>query len=300
MADNDDGGFGPGRDPNVTMIIPNPGGRMRKEPDAPQPDLRPTANRSGPSAPPAESSARVPHGLQVAVQGQSNRFLAAANKLITVLNVLGNTLSHPNIPQLQQELASEIGNFDHALKQADVRSEEALTARYIVCCAIDEAILDTPWGAESGWAGRSLLMVYHNEAHGGERFFDLLEQVCARPRDYRELIELFYVLLSMGFRGRYALEPTGESQLETLRERVYQDIYSDTRSERQLSPRDPSSQTVSAPLRSQIPLWAIFSIVLALTLVVYVGLRAWMYSGTRGAVERMDAIYPVRVETLNE
>lgn len=289
MSDNGSTPPGAGRDPNATMIIPNPGGRMRQDPSPASPAGVIAQGGTG-------MAAHLPEGLQVKVAGQSNRILSAANRLITVLSALGNTLSHPNVPQLQQELASEISNLDHALKQLGVRNEEALTARYILCAAIDEAILDTPWGAESGWGGRSLLRVYHNETSGGERFFDLLDQVSARPSEYRELIELFYVLLSLGFRGRYALDPSGDARVETLRERVHQDMQQDIRSERSLSPRDPASDAVQPALRNQIPLWAILSVVAALVLVIYVGLRAWMYSGTLGVVERLDNVYPEGLE----
>jgi type VI secretion system protein ImpK len=267
------------------MVIPNPGQRLRREPVA-APGAPP------PPPPAADFGGRLPQSLQAGLKGQSNRILAAAGKLITVLSALGNTLSHPNVPQLQQELASEIGNFDQSLKLAGVRNEESLTARYVLCSAIDEAILDTPWGAECGWGERSLLRVYHNETGGGERFFTLLDQVLAQPNEYRELIELFYVLLSLGFRGKYQLDPAGDARIETLRERVFQDLYGGRVAERALSVNDHGSGTASQSLRSQIPLWVIFCLVLALTLVIFVGLRTWMYSGTLGVVDRLDTIYP--------
>ena len=281
MAPNDDSG-GVQRDPNATMVIPNPGQRLRREPEAAPPPPPPRA----PDVP-----GRLPQGLQLKPQSQDNRLLAAASKLITVLSALGNTLSHPNVPQLQQELATEISNFDQDIKHAGVRNEESLTARYILCSAIDEAILDTPWGSESGWGERSLLRVYHNETSGGERFFDLLDQVLARPTEYRELIELFYVLLSLGFRGKYQLDPAGDARLETMRERVFQDLYGGRAAERSLSVGDHGEGAANQTLRSQIPLWVILCLVLALTLVIFVGLRTWMYSGTLGVVDRLDNLY---------
>ncbi|MFT7285900.1 MAG: type VI secretion system protein ImpK [Halieaceae bacterium] len=273
----------PGRDPNATMLIPNPGRRLRKEAGAPSAPL-------APSAPSAPGSERIPQGLQATLGSQENRLLAAANKLITVYGALSNTLSHPNVAQLQQELASEISDFDHNLKQSGVRNEEGLTARYVLCSALDEAILDTPWGAESGWGERSLLRVYHNETSGGERFFDLLDQMLARPSEYRELIELLYVLLNLGFRGKYQLDPSGDARLETLRERVYQDAYGGRTSPRSLSTKDHLSEAASPSLRGQVPLWAVCSVVLALTLMTYAGLRTWMYNGTVGLVDRLDTI----------
>ena len=269
-------------DPNATVVIPNPGGRLRPEIGA------------TPSGPATEAIPRgqLPLHMRVEVKSQANAILSASNTLITVLSALSNSMSHPNIAQLQQELATEMGTLDAKLKRAGVRNEEALTARYILCTAIDETVMNTPWGAGSGWGQRSLLRVYHNEASGGERFFVLLDQLMARPQEFRDLLELFYVLLSMGFKGKFHLDPAGDARIETLRERLHQDLYGGRPNERALSDSARITNTVRPRLRNQLPLWVVLSVSLALTLVVYTGLRAWMYSGTADIAHRFDELYP--------
>lgn len=282
---------GPGSlrgDPNATILVPNPGRRLRPEAGvAPLEGLAPDA------APRAQPHYRA----KVALRGQSNPILAASNTLIAVLSALSNSMSHPNIAQLQQELATEIGNLDANLKLAGVRSEEALTARYILCAALDEAVMNTPWGVDSGWGQRSLLRVYHNETSGGERFFVLMDQLLARPQEFRNLLELFYVLLCMGFQGKYQLDPASNSRLDTMRERLHQDIYGGRAYDRSLSDSARIASGARPSLRSRIPLWVVLSVSLALTLLVYTGLRTWMYSGTVDITRSFDAIYPT--EQLN-
>jgi type VI secretion system protein ImpK len=279
------GGTPPQGDPGATIMIPNPGRRLRAEASVDAPPA---------SAPSPAQQAPLPSSFDTTVKGQSNIFLAASNTLIAVLSALTNSMSHPNVAQLQQELSTEIGSFDRQLAQAGVRNEEAMTARYVLCSAIDEAVMNTPWGADSGWGQRSLLRVYHNETSGGERFFSLLDQLLARPSEYRDLLELFYVLLGMGFRGRYQLDQAGDSHVETLRERLYQDLYRDTAYDRALSDSALVNQTASQGLSSRVPLWVFVAITLALTLLVYSGLRAWMYSGTVDLVDGLDDLYPTQ------
>jgi type VI secretion system protein ImpK len=293
VADDDKTIFNPGAgklqvDPNATILIPNPGRRLRPEAGVVPP---------GGQAPESAPRRQPPSSLKAELKGQSNGILSASNTLITVLSALSNSMSHPNIAQLQQELATEMGNLDTRLTQAGVRSEEALSARYILCSAIDEAVMNTPWGVDSGWGQRSLLRVYHNETSGGERFFVLLDQLMARPQEYRNLLELFYVLLCMGFKGKYQLDSAGDSRIDTLRERLHQDLYGGRAYERSLSDSARITDTARPRLRNQIPLWVVLSVSLALTLLVYTGLRTWMYSGTVDIVERFDDLYPV--ERLN-
>jgi type VI secretion system protein ImpK len=281
-------GSGLGGDGDSTIVIPNPGGRLRPEGGS-GPGLAPPPP---PGAAPAGAAQRLPSTFHAQVKGQTNPILAASNTLIAVLSALSNSMSHPNVAQLQQELATEIGNFDNRLKQAGVSNEEALTARYVLCAAIDEAVMDTPWGLDSGWGNRGLLRAYHKETSGGERFFTLLDQLLSRPGDYRDLLELFYVLLCMGFRGKYQLEGAGDSRLETLRERLYSQLYGDRSYERALSDSALIGQTAHQKLRHRMPLWIVLSVALALTLLVYSGLRTWMYSGTVDIVKSFDQLYP--------
>jgi type VI secretion system protein ImpK len=290
-SDDDKTVFNPGTDafqtdPNATILIPNPGRRLRPE------SVAPSGGTQGPE-PPTPPARQPLSPLRVRVRGQDNAILSVSSTLITVLSALTNSLSHPNIAQLQQELATEIGNLDARLKQAGVRSEEALTARYVICSAIDEAVMNTPWGVESGWGQRSLLRVYHNEASGGERFFVLLDQLMAQPHQYRDLLELFYVLLCMGFKGKYHLDPAGDSRIDTLRERLHQELYGGRPYERALSNVAQLGAIARPGLRHQIPLWVVLSVALALTLLVYTGLRAWMYSGSVDISRSFDSIYPV-------
>lgn len=292
-SDDDKTIFNPGADafqadPNATILIPNPGRRLR--PESPVPAGGDPGQVPEPPPPPVRQPVTP---LRVQVRGQDNAILSASSTLITVLSALSNSLSHPNIAQLQQELATEIGNLDARLKQAGVRNEEALSARYVICSAIDEAVMNTPWGVESGWGQRSLLRVYHNEASGGERFFVLLDQLMAQPHQYRDLLELFYVLLCMGFKGKYHLDPAGDSRVDTLRERLHQDLYGGRPYERALSNAAQLGAIAKPGLRHHIPLWVVLSVSLALTLLVYTGLRAWMYSGSVDMTRSFDSIYPV-------
>ncbi len=60
-----------------------------------------------------------------------------------------------------------------------------MAARYALCTVIDEAVLNTPWGAQSDWAGQSLLVTFHRESGGGDKFFRVLERVIGEPASLR-------------------------------------------------------------------------------------------------------------------
>ena len=51
-----------------------------------------------------------------------------------------------------------------------------------LCAGLDEAVLSTPWGAQSEWAQHPLLVALHREAWGGEKFFEMLDRISSIRR----------------------------------------------------------------------------------------------------------------------
>src|SRR6185437_12153314 len=103
--------------------------------------------------------------------------------------------SPADFESLRRQAIQEIRGFEERARRAEVPAEDILAARYALCTAIDEAVLNTPWGAQSDWSGHSLLVTFHREAAGGEKFFQILDRVSKEPQRYLALLELLYVCL---------------------------------------------------------------------------------------------------------
>lgn len=206
MADNDDPFFDP--DEEKTIIKPSPGGRR---PSAPPP------------ASPAASAA--PRG-RVELKGRQglNPLERSAAILLNLLSQIRNTPSHPNPDSLHQQLASEITQFEKRAQAEGVAPETIYIARYALCSTIDEFVMATPWGASSVWSHQSLLSLFHKETFGGEKFFKLLNKLEQDPGRNIDLLELFYLCLALGFRGKFAVSNDGVNELERVRESLYQII----------------------------------------------------------------------------
>ena len=73
-------------------------------------------------------------------------------------------------------------------------------ARFAVCAWIDESILSSGWAEKDKWQQEPLQMVYYNVTHAGESFFEQLNTIGPHQRDVREI---YYLCLTMGFSGQY-------------------------------------------------------------------------------------------------
>ncbi|UCJ19084.1 DotU family type VI secretion system protein [Pseudomonas sp. MM211] len=269
-----------------TMIMPRPGGRAA-EPS------RPTSAGSPPPA--------MPSAPPLAARGLGlNPIEAAAGPMLALLTRLRSTISHPAPASLRAQLLGYLRQFEDKARAAGVAQDEVMLARYVLCTALDEAVLSTPWGSASDWSKQSLLITLHNEAWGGEKVFQLLDHCLQNPRQRLNLLELLYLCISLGLEGRYRVMQDGRSQLDALRERVSATIRS-TRGEieRELSPHWRGLVVARDRLRQFLPPWVAVAIGLAILLLLLFGLRMKLAAEAEPVFRNLHALGDVPVQTID-
>jgi len=254
---------------------------------------------------PPPAAAQPPSYVQNPNQNQNNAFgvnqfqtnfglnplVSASSTLIAVFTKIRETVNHTNVGELHQRLVSELKLFESRSKEAGVKPETILAARYILCTTLDEAALNTPWGAESAWTQRSLLSVFHNETEGGEKFFILLDRMRNAPSENIDILELMYIFLSLGYEGQYRVAHRGRDSLEQLRDDVFQIIRRYRGEyERTLSPNWQGTGRIRNTLTHYVPMWVIASVIGGMMLLTYTGLRYWMHESTSDVATQLTEI----------
>jgi type VI secretion system protein ImpK len=275
MADhNSDDPFAP-RD--GTILRPRPGAGRRSGTE--------TSVGSGIGLPPPRVA--TPHTQQTQFSGSGsggnlsdflagarNPIVQAAAPLLTLGARLSTAVQQANIATLRQQAVQEVRAFEDRMRTAGVVAEDAVVARYVLCTFVDSAVLNTPWGAQGDWAGQSLLVLFHKEVSGGEKFFDILERLRGNPSRYIDLIELVYVCLTLGYEGKYRHDPSGQGQLAQLQ----RDLYRLIREQRQirdegLSPHWKGVEDRRNPIIRYVPWWIIAAVGLAILTGTFVVLH---------------------------
>jgi type VI secretion system protein ImpK len=151
--------------------------------------------------------------------------------------------------------------------------------------------MNTPWGASSGWSQHSLLSMFHNETFGGEKFFNILDKLLQNPGQHGDSLELVYLLISLGFEGKYKLDPRGREQLEMIREKTYRSI-ENLRGPQQieLSPHWQSQATARQGIMHYVPLWVVACCFLAVLTMAYTGARVWLNLSTAPTAVYLDQL----------
>jgi len=189
-----------------TFIKPNPGGQT-----APRRAFDPPRDAMGGAT---QESGAPDTGL--------NPLVALAHRLLLAASQLRSTRHVADPTALRNALAQSVRDFAAQAAAAGIAPERVMAARYVLCTMIDEAAADTPWGGSGVWAQNSLLTMFHNEAWGGEKVFQLMARLAEKPEANRDLLELIYCALVLGFEGRYRVVDNGRAQLEAVRDKLAQ------------------------------------------------------------------------------
>ncbi len=222
-----------------------------------------------PAAAPAASPATADDPLPLRGSG-FNPLVDAATPLLTLAAQLRRLPAHGDPRALRVGLAQQVVGFHAAAREAGVASEPVLAARYVLCTLLDEAVLATPWGADSPWSQHSLLSQFHAETWGGDKFFQILDRLLADPARHRDLLELMALCLALGLQGRFGVADGGLARLQDVRLRLHEAIRG-VRGEpaRELSPQWQPAPAPRRRLARLLPLWVAATLAALALLAAY-------------------------------
>ncbi len=300
--------------PVAVPARPAPGARASQAPPAQQQQQRPVPAQSAavpaqpparpqPARPPGVGAAPVPgEGAELAGFGDSP-LTDAASPLLQLLARLRNTASAPDAGNLRERVIQEIRGFEARARDAQIAPELLRSAHYALCASIDDVVVNTPWGSTGApghtWADQSLVMTFHRELAGQERFFDVLAKVKSNPEKFLQLIELMYLCLSLGYMGRYRAAPRGVAEIDRLREETFAVIQSQRAApEPLLSANAKGVDAPYRPAKARLPVWVAAAACLAALGGLFLWISTDLAAASDSVYDRMIASHPDKMPRI--
>jgi len=294
MADNNDI-FSHLNNEDRTILKPSPGGGGNKTVIRPMPGTQMPAGGMQNQAPPP--AARPVNLHNVLDKSDNNPVIAVAKPLLSLLTRLSQTHQHQDVNGLHARTIQEIRNFEINAQQKGISSQQITIARYILCSAIDETVLNTPWGSNSSWPSQSMLSTFHRENTGGQKFFAILEKMQQNPAPNIDLLELIAVCLALGFQGKYRVVQGGLNHIETIRTQLHHQIaLLRGEYERSLSLHCEGIKLKSA-VDKNIPLWVIAAITGAIIIAAYIGFSVALKNDAAPVLQKLQEINQIEQTT---
>ncbi len=247
-----------------TMIpgtAPAPGGYVPPQPQQIGPGGPPRAAPAPAGSPPGGATAgRLDFAAAEPDLYGPEPLVAAAGRLIHLASRVRSMPVGPDLGSLRQLAIRELDAFSPRARNLGLDPKTVQLAHYILSAFVDDAVMSTPWGANSPWSQHSLLAAYHNDTQGGDRLFQFAERMEQDPNREPRLMELLYQCLSLGFEGRAALDPRGQSLLHQRRSGLATAIARRGQAATgELSPQWRGQTVAAGSYAPRIPLWAILA-----------------------------------------
>jgi type VI secretion system protein ImpK len=176
----------------------------------------------------------------------------------------------PEIDSLREQLIAAVKNFKKITETKKIDSEIITESSYALCAFLDESIAMTPWGNQA-WAKKSLLLMFHEDTLGGEKFFEQLQRRSQTPQIHILLLELMYFCLALGFKGRYRIVEGGADQLKAVKEQLWQLIQTQRGTpNREFSPHWQGVVKTQMDLKESVSIW---TVMMLMSLLILLGLQ---------------------------
>ena len=267
-----------------TQIFPMPGG-----------------NREDAQRKLQEEQARRPHVPADIPQGNNTTFhsrsdsrtlVDAATNLLLLIAHVSNTLDARDTRALKQQVSEEVNHFVSQTKRMGIDSQTTRDATYILCTAVDEAVLNTPWGQQSDWSMNTLLSNFFEDVRGGQIFFEKMRSLGEDPSRNHQILKLMYYCLALGYQGRYRAENDSTGKLNQVRqwlgERIRQ--YSNTNNRTDLSPHWKGVTGLGFSLKDFLPTWLVASIAAVLLASIFTTFLLMLNTGSSDVIAKLQKI----------
>jgi type VI secretion system protein ImpK len=208
-----------------------------------------------------------------------NGLVNAFSPLLEFAPEMESALPPENPEALRTRLLDELVRARDAAVAAGSSLERADQAAWVVAALLDDLALNTPWGGASAWPRQPLVVMLRGDVDAGTQFFARLEELERHPNRDRELLELQYLCMSLGFRGKYRVPGrSGDRSLNAVRVAAARFLRDADAEDAPISPNWKGVIASDEPARFTIPIWVMALAAAVLAAAIHIGLSMGLSS----------------------
>lgn len=171
---------------------------------------------------------------------------------------------------LRARVKDLLSRLDSKARSAGIEFEQLELAKFALVVFLDEAITGIDFADKDSWLASPLQMELYNRYDAGEEFFKRLQQVRQRPQANLQALEIYYLCLVAGFKGKYhhSDPETLRGLIEDIRAEIFR--FRETRIPQTLSPHGKPEESVLEVVSKDIPAWVIGVVAVAIGVLFFI------------------------------
>jgi type VI secretion system protein ImpK len=166
---------------------------------------------------------------------------------------------NPALEPQRMQMLDLLAEADQKARTSSQLAHDYELARHALVYWIDEVLINSPWAYAMEWRQRILEWDLYQERLRADRFYEKAQE--AEALASTDPLEVFYLCVALGFRGRHAENP---AELRRWAERVYNRIVAGSQQADKFLPDEPIERATLRPLPGPSILLAV-SILVAIT-----------------------------------
>ncbi len=173
--------------------------------------------------------------------------------------------------------------------RSGVAQEDVQLAKFAMVAFIDETILSSNWTQKDRWLARPLQLEIYDRYDAGEEFFERLEGLRSRRAQQAEILEVYYLCMALGFKGRYQLHD--QERLRLIIEETYSELKrTPGMGVGVLSAHGKPRDQVAAEVKSKLPAWMVVIAAIVMGLIVYLAMSFYISSAAQDAARTIEEV----------
>lgn len=187
-----------------------------------------------------------------------NPLIEAAKPVLILANSMQQTTSQLSTDSLINKFSLLINNFEENAEKNGAKYDAIQAAKYCLCTFVDELAVRAGWADET-WSKNSLLVSFYDETWGGERFFEIIQNLKQDSDTNIDLLEFMYLCLQFGYKGKYQVLNNGELEIDKIKRDLLALIHSKRPDQTaNLFKHNPIiTNNIQRKRRLAIPLWVV-------------------------------------------
>jgi len=204
------------------------------------------------------------------LDNSQNPLLVMATPILELILKLKSGIVSPS-SDLRTTFSNLLKEMEFQASKLSYSSQAVQSGKFALAAFIDETVLTADFPLRQEWEKYPLQLEYFGEHLAGVKFFERLEEFLKESLQHIDVIELYYVCLLLGYKGRYKIYL--EDQLKELINNVAGHLTQANRLTTSiLSPHAKANDQPKPIINLGLPLWIKLTTitVFALSIFIYI------------------------------
>jgi type VI secretion system protein ImpK len=199
------------------------------------------------------SDTRTQSSRRAAAQSANDLVTFAAPVFDLILRLQAGIIKPSN--ELRPKIKSLLDDFDRRAERYRFNHKIVQVSKFALAAFVDETVLTGDFFLKEEWEKFPLQLEYFGEQLAGNKFFEKLEAMIRQIDQTADAVEIYYVCMLLGFKGRYAVYEH-DKLLKIMQQTADALVKAGKITKVELSPHWLANDQPKPPEKRGMPTWA--------------------------------------------